>query len=97
MLDKKDRYKLRSLSNRLRPVIIIGKDGLTENIIISIKEVIRTHELIKISTLKTYSGPDHKELAALLCTSINAELIQIVGHVITLYKKNKELNQYGIR
>lgn len=97
MLEKKDKYRMRGLSNTLKPVVILGKDGLTENTIIAIKEVIKTHELIKISTLKTYTGPDHKELANLICSSINAELIQVVGHVITIYKKNKDINQYGIK
>ena len=49
MISKKDKYRLRALANPLNPVVIIGKDGLTENMITSINDVIRTHELIKIS------------------------------------------------
>ena len=30
MLDKKDKYRLRALANPLKPLVIIGKDGLTE-------------------------------------------------------------------
>ena len=49
MLNKKDKFRLRGLANPLKPVVIIGKDGLTENSLVAIKDVIRTHELIKIS------------------------------------------------
>ena len=51
MIDKKDKYRLRALANTLKPIVIIGKDGLSENSVIAIKEAIKAHELIKISVL----------------------------------------------
>ncbi len=96
MLDKKDKYRLRSLANPLKPIVIIGKDGLTENTLTSIKDVIRVHELIKISILKTYNGLSCKELGNLICSTINAEFIFSVGRVMVIYKKNKDINRYGV-
>ncbi len=96
MINKKDKYRLRSLANPLKPIIIIGKEGLTENILTSIKDAIRVHELIKISILKTYSGLATKELGNLICSLTNAEYIFSVGRVIVIYKKNKEINRYGV-
>ena len=75
MINKKDKFRLRALANPLKPVVIIGKEGLTENIIVSINDVIRTHELIKVSILKTYEGLPTKELAELICSTIGAEYI----------------------
>lgn len=97
MLDKKDKYRLRALSNPLSPVVIIGKDGLTSNLVFSIEDVIKTHELIKISILKTYVGLPVKELGELICKTINAEFIYSVGRSIIIYKKNKDINAYGIK
>lgn len=97
MLDKKDKFRLRALANPLKPVVIIGKDGLTENALISIKDVIKTHELIKISILKTYEGLSTKELAELICSTISAELIFVVGRVMVIYKKNKDINRYEVK
>ena len=37
MLNKKDKFRLRSLANTLKPIVIIGKDGLSENSIIAIE------------------------------------------------------------
>ncbi len=96
MLDKKDKYRLRSLANPLKPIIIIGKDGLTENALTSIKDAIRVHELIKISVLKTYNGLSCKELGLLICSTNNAEFIFSVGRVMVIYKKNKDINRYGV-
>lgn len=97
MLNKKDKYRLRALANPLKSVVTIGKEGLTENLIISINNVIKTHELIKISILKTYDGMDIDELASLICSTVSAELIFIVGRTFVIYKKNKDINQYGIK
>ena len=97
MLDKKDKYRLRSLANPLKPLVIIGKDGLTENIISSINDAIKTHELIKISLLKTYEGLPAKQLGELIASTINGHFIYSVGRVIVVFKKNKDINQYGIK
>lgn len=97
MINKHDKYRLRALANPLKPVVIIGKDGLTENMINSINDVIRTHELIKISILKTYEGLPTKELGQLICSTIGAEYIFSVGRVIVIYKKNKEINKYEVK
>lgn len=97
MINKKDKFRLRALANPLKPVVIIGKDGLTENIIGSINDVIKTHELIKISILKTYEGLETEELAELICSTIDAELIFTVGRVIVIYKKNKDRNKYEVK
>lgn len=97
MINKKDKFRLRALANPLKPVVIIGKEGLTENIIVSINDVIRTHELIKVSILKTYEGLPTKELAELICSTIGAEYIFSVGRTFVIYKKNKDRNKYEVK
>ena len=97
MIDKKDKYRLRSLANPMKSIVIIGHEGLSENIIDAINDAIKTHELIKISILKTYVGLSKKEMAELICSMINAELIYTCGRVMTIYKKNKDINRYGIK
>lgn len=97
MLNKKDKFRLRALANQLKPVVIIGKEGLSENVLVSIKEVIKTHELIKISILKTYTGLPTEKLADLICSTIAAEKIFVVGKVFVIYKKNKDINRYEVK
>ncbi len=97
MLNKKDKYYLRNKANALKPIVIIGKDGLTSNTIASINDVLRTKELIKISILKTFNGLEKKELAELIASTTNSEVILVIGRVIVLYRKNVEINAYGIK
>ena len=97
MLDKKDKYRLRAIANNLKPMLIIGKDGLSENTIVALNEMIEANELIKISILKTYVGLSTKEMADLICSTINAYFIYSIGRTIVIYKKNKDINKYGIK
>lgn len=95
-MEKKEKYVLRSKANTLKPLVIIGKDGFTANILESIQQSIKKHELIKISVLKTYSGMPIRDLGDLIANTIQGELIFVIGRVITIYKKNEEINAYGI-
>lgn len=97
MLTKKDKIYLKSASHELKPMVIIGKDGVSQNVIESLNQVLKTKELVKVSILKTYDGLEKKELADLLAQTTNSEVILIIGRVITLYKKNKDINAYGIK
>ena len=73
----------------IRPIIHIGKDDLTNNVVIALDNTFLSHELIKISVLKTAST-SLKELALSLSKATNSEIIQIIGKNIILYKKAKE-------
>ena len=49
MLTKKEKNQLKKAATNLKPVVLIGKDGITQNVIQSIQQVIKKQELIKIS------------------------------------------------
>ena len=97
MLNKKDKYMLRAKGNSLKSIVIIGKDGLDTNLFKSINDAIKTHELIKISILKSYTEHTLKEVSDYICKACNAEFIYSVGRTILIYKKNEDINQYGIK
>ncbi len=95
MLTKQDKNRLKQAANHLKPIVIIGKDGMSSNLVQTIQQVLKKHELIKISVLKTYEGVQKEELAELLASVTSSEVILTIGRVIVLYKKNKEINAYG--
>lgn len=67
----------------------MGDKGLTESFIAEAERAIEYHELIKIRI----SGEDREEkkvIAAELTTALNAVLIQHIGNVLTLFKRNHE-------
>lgn len=85
-MDEKTK-KLRSLSKTLKPRIIIGKNGVNDEVIKSIKKYIKEDDIIKIKILKTYiEGKDKKQFANDLAIKCNAQIIDLVGFTIVLGK-----------
>lgn len=69
----------------MQPTTHIGKNGLTDEVVIQITEQLQAHELIKINVLKNcdYTA---KEIANDIAESAGAEVVQVLGNKITLYK-----------
>ncbi len=89
MLTSKQRAYLRGLANTISPTTTIGKDGITESLLDSIRESFNTRELIKISLLDT-SGLVTREAADQIARVVQAESVQAIGSKIVLYKKCKD-------
>ncbi|TCS83785.1 ribosome assembly RNA-binding protein YhbY [Tepidibacillus fermentans] len=89
MLTGKQKRYLRSLAHHLDPIFQVGKGGVNENMINQINEALEARELIKVSVLKN-SLEETDEAADAIVKGTNAELVQIIGHTIVLYKESKE-------
>lgn len=78
---------LRQLAHHLKPTVWAGKNGITENLIAEIEEVLERHELIKI---KCSLGEREERDAGIeeICKKTNAELVQRIGNILTIYKQN---------
>ncbi len=89
MLNGKQKRYLRSIAVKQKAIFQIGKDGLSENLYKSVKEALKSRELVKISVLKTCEL-ELNEVVIDLCANTNSELVQIIGKSIVLYKQSKE-------
>ncbi len=89
MLGGKQKSFLRALANKERPVVQIGKDNITENLIISISDYLEAHELMKVSLLKSCSL-ETREAAIEIAANTGSEIVQLIGRTIVLYRKSKE-------
>lgn len=87
MITTKQRASLRSLGNALDPVMQIGKDGLSENVLTSIDQLLEARELVKIKVLKNCDY-DTKTLANEIANKLGAEVVQVIGFIMILYKKS---------
>lgn len=90
MLSGKQKRYLRGMASLLNPVAIIGKEGFTPEIIKEIRNGLKANELIKIKIGK--NSPDDKlEVKELIEENLTAEIVQIIGRNIVLFKsKGKE-------
>ncbi|MFB1050745.1 ribosome assembly RNA-binding protein YhbY [Paraliobacillus sp. JSM ZJ581] len=89
MLTGKQKRFLRAKANRLRPIFQVGKVGVNDNMIIQIEEALEKRELIKVSILQNCLE-DKDEVAEGLVQGTGAELVQIIGNNIILYKESLE-------
>lgn len=91
MLKSKQKRYLKSLANTISNRHLIGKSEITSELLYSLDNALTKHELIKIGLQKSVA--DYKnEIASELVNELKAELVDIIGHVIILYRqsKNKE-------
>jgi len=89
MLTGKQKRHLRSLAHHLTPIFQVGKGGTNEHLIRHIEEAIETRELIKVSVLNN-NADDPKQIGAELAAGAGAELVQVIGKTIVLYKESKD-------
>ncbi len=89
MLTGKQKRYLRSRAHHLQPIFQVGKGGTNEHLIRHIEEALEVRELIKISVLNN-CGEDAREVGAELAAGARAELVQVIGKTIVLYKESKE-------
>ena len=84
------RNQLRAAAHSLRPVVLIGDNGLTEAVLKEINVHINVHQLIKIRV----AGDDREARKAIyeqICSELQAEPIHHIGKILTVYRQNPDL------
>ena len=85
---KQVRY-LRGLGHHLKPLAMLGREGLTDSVIAAVDAVLDAHELVKV---KVGNGCplDRREAAALLAAKTFAAEVQVLGKTILLFRQNPD-------
>lgn len=89
-MTSKERAELRAKANPLEPIFQIGKDGLSDNFIRQVDDALDVRELLKIRVHLETAPKTPKELAAELGSALDAEIIQVIGGIIVIYRKADE-------
>ncbi|MDE5909392.1 MAG: ribosome assembly RNA-binding protein YhbY [Lachnospiraceae bacterium] len=88
-MTSKQRAYLKGLAMNIEPVFQIGKGGLTPEVTQAVRETFNTRELVKLAVLKNCME-DPKQMAEMLADRIGAQVVQIIGKKIVLYKESKD-------
>ena len=88
-LKESQKKYLRGLGHKLKPVITVGDNGLTEPLLAEYESTLSHHELIKVK-VRVGDRAARDEIIGALCNGGCAELIQRVGNVALLYRENSE-------
>jgi RNA-binding protein len=88
-LNKKQIQYLKGVAHALKPVVLLGNNGLTEAVVAEIDYALNHHELIKVKI-----PTDDKENKALIveaiCRETNATKIQVIGKTLIIYRQSAE-------
>ncbi|MFF7710518.1 ribosome assembly RNA-binding protein YhbY [Pseudomonas sp. NPDC007930] len=88
--EQKKQYK--SIGHHLKPVLIVAENGLTEGVIAELERALGDHELIKVK-FNIMEREDRIETIAALCKAGRAELVQTIGKMALVYRKNPQPNR----
>ena len=88
MLTTKQKVYLRSKAQGIKPVAQIGKEGLSDNLMETVLNYLKKHELIKISILQ--NSYVTKEEAEQFFNQEEIEFVQSIGRQIILYKQSDD-------
>lgn len=88
-MNSKQRSYLRALATKIQPLVTIGKQGLSENVVAEINEVLEAKELVKISVLKN-ALREPKEILEEAAIALKAEAIASIGYKIVIYRRSKK-------
>lgn len=90
MTSKKRKILMRE-AHRLNPMVMLGKQGLTPQVVAQTKESLDHHELIKV---RFQDFKDEKrELLQRLAEQTGSELVSLIGHVGILYLRNPDADK----
>ena len=88
----KQRAYLKGPAMTMEPIFQIGKNRMTPELTKAIQEALDARELIKVSVLKNCAD-DPRALAELLAERTRAQVVQVIGKKIVLYKEGKDKNK----
>ena len=89
MLTGKQKRYLRALGHNLKPVVLVGKGDVSEALIAETGAAIQAHELIKVKLLESCLL-ERTEVAEILADACHADVAQILGRTVLLYRQAKE-------
>lgn len=79
---------LRSLAHARKPIVLVGQKGLTPAVFAEIEEVLDRHELVK---LKLRADREARlAMTDAILAQTGAHLVQAIGGVIAIYRRNPE-------
>lgn len=87
-LTTKQKQQLKAQAHKLKPVVLIGNNGLSPAVQLEVERALTDHELIKIR-IQAEDRVQRKQFVDTLCQERGAILIQMIGNICVLYRKKE--------
>ena len=91
-MTSKQRAYLRSISNKLDPILHAGKGGISDAMIRQADDALEAREIIKGKVLET-APATAREIAEEIAAAVNAEVVQVIGRTFVLFRQKEKDSQ----
>ncbi|HEX6940568.1 MAG TPA: ribosome assembly RNA-binding protein YhbY [Longimicrobiales bacterium] len=89
-LTSKQRAYLKSLAHPLKPILQIGKEGVTPAVVDTVASAFNTRELLKVKVLEAAPASARETADELASRIPGAEPVQVIGRTAILYRRHPE-------
>ncbi|KRL99843.1 ribosome assembly RNA-binding protein YhbY [Liquorilactobacillus satsumensis] len=89
MITGKQKRYLKAQAHSMRPVFQIGKEGLTDEWFEQVGHALEKRELLKVNVLQG-AMLEAKEAAAAITANSEITVVQVIGHVLVLYRQAQD-------
>jgi len=91
-LTEQQKKHLRRLGHALHPIVLIGRQGLTSNVVAELGRALNDHELVKVRA-RVGDRAERDAVLAELARGSDAELVHQIGNVGLFYRRNNRLSK----
>jgi RNA-binding protein len=88
-LNKKQIQHLKGLAHSLKPVVLLGNNGLTEAVVAEIDYALNHHELIKVK-IPTDDRENKGLIVDAICRETQSTKVQVIGKTLIIYRQSSE-------
>lgn len=83
--------QFKAIGHKLKPIVTLAENGLSENVLKEIERALNDHELIKI---KIHSENRDEKIALIenVCQQTSSTLVQTIGNIALIYRSNPQAN-----
>src|SRR5688572_18912194 len=89
-LTPRQRAHLRSLAQRSKALLHVGKEGVTDTLVRTTADAFNTRELLKVKVLESSPADARATAAQLIERLSDVQLVQVIGRTLVLYRKHPE-------
>lgn len=89
------RKYLRGLAHKLKPVVQVGKQGVTEELLVAVREALDAHELIKLKFMEFKE--EKLALSQEIAQRTDSELIGMIGNIAMFYRAHPDREKRKIK
>jgi RNA-binding protein len=89
-LTSRQRAVLRSLAQSIKPVLQVGREGVTDAFVSSVEAALNNRELLKIKVLETAPVSAQEVADEMLPRIADAQFVQVIGRTLVIYRRHPE-------